>query len=273
MGILNGNQWDILHGDCFEIMKSLPDSSIDAIITDPPYHLTSIIKRFSKTNLSGKGTNEKRAKAGADSYARFSRGFMGQKWDGGDIAFRPDVWAECLRLFKPGGHLLAFGGTRTYHRMVCAIEDAGFEIRDCIAWVYGQGFPKSKKVALLIDKKLGCPNRGRAIPTASSYQATDREQKNKLTSNPEASGHYDARTTEGQQWEGWGTGLKPAMEPIVVAQKPREGTIADNVMKHGTGGFNIDGCRIGTEDVKINTWDDGAKPFGEGAGHKYSGRT
>jgi site-specific DNA-methyltransferase (adenine-specific) len=177
-----------------EAMKDLESDSVDACVTDPPYHLTSIVKRFGGTSLDSAGTNEARARAGADGMARLSRGFMGKIWDGGDIAFRPETWAEILRVLKPGGHLLAFSGTRTQHRMVCAIEDAGFDIREMIAWVYGSGFPKSHNL-------------------------------------------------DGD-WQGWGTALKPALEPITLARKPLTGTVAANVMQHGTGALNIDGCRV-----------------------------
>jgi site-specific DNA-methyltransferase (adenine-specific) len=190
----------------------MPDASIDSIVTDPPYEL----------------------------------GFMGKKWDASGIAYNVELWRECLRVLKPGGHLLAFGGTRTYHRMAVAIEDAGFEVRDSLHWVYGSGFPKSKNVALSIDKGEGHPNRGRAIPTASKYQASDKEEKNKLKSNKVET--YQAKSSNGKGWEGWGTALKPAHEPIVVARKPLSGTVAGNVLAHGTGALNIDGCRVAATD-------------------------
>jgi site-specific DNA-methyltransferase (adenine-specific) len=131
----------ILIGDARERLKELPAASIDSCVTDPPYHLTSIVKRFGAADAAP----VKAGKTGA--YARASRGFMGQTWDGGDVAFQPDTWAEVWRVLKPGAHLVAFSGTRTYHRMACAIEDAGFEIRDQLAWVYGSGFPKSHNQA------------------------------------------------------------------------------------------------------------------------------
>ncbi len=172
----------VLHGDSLEVLKTLEDNSVDSIVTDPPYEL----------------------------------GFMGKKWDNTGIAYNVELWKECLRVLKPGGHLLAFGGTRTYHRMTCAIEDAGFEIRDCIQWLYGSGFPKSHDISKAIDKKLGAKD-------------------------------------EAQQWDGWGTALKPANEPIVLARKPlSEKTIAENVLKWGTGGLNIDGCRIPTDETITN---------------------
>lgn len=187
----------------------MPDNSIDSVVTDPPYEL----------------------------------GFMGKSWDKSGIAFSPAVWQEVLRVLKPGGHLLAFSGSRTYHRMAVAVEDAGFEIRDQIMWIYGSGFPKSKNIALSIDKGEGLSNRGRAIPTASLYQASDTEEKNKLTSNKVPP--YEARTELSKSWVGWGTALKPAHEPIVVARKPLIGTVAENILAYGTGGLNIDGTRVG----------------------------
>lgn len=181
---------ELLKGDCRAVMDMLPAESIDACVTDPPYHLTSTVKRFGKPGSAP-------AQFGKDgAFARASRGFMGQEWDGGDIAFQPAIWAEVLRLLKPGAHLVAFSGTRTYHRMACAIEDAGFEIRDQLAWVYGTGFPKSHN-----------------------------------------------------QGDGWGTALKPAWEPIVLARKPSIGTVAQNRAQYGTGGINIEACRVSVDPV------------------------
>jgi len=155
----------LLHGDCLEVLRTLPDNSVDSVVTDPPYGLS----------------------------------FMGKKWDY-DVPCS-EVWAECLRVLKPGGHLLAFAGTRTQHRMAVRIEDAGFEIRDMIAWVYGSGFPKSHNLK--------------------------------------------------DDWQGWGTALKPALEPITVARKPLIGTVAENVLAHGTGAMNIDGCRVATNGERV----------------------
>ena len=138
-------------GDCLDVLASLPEASVDSVVCDPPYHLTSIQKRYSTTDINGEGTNETRARNRSDALGRLAGGFMGKLWDGGDIAARPETWAAVLRVLKPGGHLLAFSGTRTYHRMVCAIEDAGFEIRDQIGWAYGSGFPKSHDVSKGID--------------------------------------------------------------------------------------------------------------------------
>ncbi len=162
-------------GDCVEVMRTLPDSSVDAIVTDPPYEL----------------------------------GFMGKSWDASGIACNVGMWREALRVLKPGGHLLAFSGSRTYHRMVVAIEDAGFEIRDQVMWVYGSGFPKSRNIA-----------------------------------------EQDMGGEEAARWEGWGTALKPAHEPICVARKPLVGTVAANVLQFGPGALNIDACRVHGDDAQ-----------------------
>ena len=209
--MLEGNK--IYNMDCLEGMKLLDDNSVDSIVTDPPYEL----------------------------------GFMGKKWDSTGIAYNVELWKECLRVLKPGGHLLAFGGTRTYHRMTCAIEDAGFEIRDCIQWLYGTGFPKSHNISKAIDKRLGgTPKRGRFL--YKNGKTAGGERIGQLAGGAE---HYESipDTEQAQEWEGWGTALKPANEPIVLARKPiSEKTVAENVMKWGTGGLNIDGCRIPTKD-------------------------
>jgi len=201
----------ILHGNNLDILPTLPDNSVDSIVTDPPYEL----------------------------------GFMGKKWDSSGIAYSVELWTECLRVLKPGGHLLSFGGTRTFHRVAVAIEDSGFEIRDNIAWLYGSGFPKSLDVSKAIDKSagaerevLGKSNRhGGGKMTGSSFQVSPAVPDITAPSTPEA-----------EQWNGWGTALKPAHEPIIVARKPLEGTVAHNVLTHGTGALNIDGSRIGTDD-------------------------
>lgn len=203
-------------GDCIEKMKEMSSNSIDCIVTDPPYEI----------------------------------GFMNKSFDKTGIAHNIEMWKECLRVLKPGGYLLSFSATRTYHRMVCAIEDAGFEVRDCLMWIYGSGFPKSHNVGLGIDKYYGYENRGRAIPTASTYQASDIEEKNKLTGNKVDD--YVGKTELGKKYSGYGTALKPAYEPIVMCRKPFKGTVAENVIKYGTGAINIDACRVGegTGEVK-----------------------
>ena len=225
---------DLRQGDCLEVLKTIPDNSIDSVVTDPPYHLTSIVKRFGKEGSAP-------AQFGKDgAYSRASKGFMGKEWDGGDIAFRTDVWSECLRVLKPGGHLLAFSHSRTYHRMAVAIEDSGFDIRDQIMWIYGSGFPKSHNIGKAIDKIEG---NERVIGKSKGTFVSSGGQlngENTRTERFESKGNSD--------YEGWGTALKPAHEPIVMARKPlSEKSIAENVIKWGTGGINIDECRIGSE--------------------------
>jgi len=202
--------FEIVHADSLEFMGRMKNDCVDAIVTDPPYGLK----------------------------------FMGKEWDRG----LPGVpfWEQALRILKPGGYLQACGGPRTYHRLASAIEDSGFEIRDCLQWLFGSGFPKSHNVALGIDKQFGHGNRGRAIPTASTYQATDTDRENKLTANKV--GAYEPKTEAAAPWVGWGSALKPAYEPIVMARKPFKGTLADNVLTHGTGALNIDGCRVETDE-------------------------
>jgi DNA modification methylase len=201
----------VLHGNSLEVLKTLEDNSVDSIVTDPPYEL----------------------------------GFMGKKWDSTGIAYNVDLWKECLRVLKPGGHLLAFGGTRTYHRMACAIEDAGFEIRDCIQWIYGSGYPKSLDISKAIDKKLGAKREVVGKGQAGLAKGFSRDTGSHTVGYKEVYDITVPASPEAKQWEGWGTALKPANEPIVLARKPiSEKTIAENVMKWGTGGLNIDGCRI-----------------------------
>ncbi|MGR3177241.1 MAG: DNA-methyltransferase [Candidatus Anammoxibacter sp.] len=199
---------EILYGDSLEVLKTLENNSIDSIVTDPPYGLK----------------------------------FMGKKWDYNVPSV--EVWQECLRVLKAGGHLLSFAGTRTQHRMAVNIEDAGFEIRDMIAWVYGSGFPKSLNIGKAIDKMKGAEREKVVNPKAK--QQTKAIGTNVLGDYNAVDFIYpNAVTNEAKQYEGWGTAFKPALEPITVARKPlSEKTIAENVLKHGTGGINIDGCRV-----------------------------
>lgn len=206
----------IMEGDCRGVMSALPEEYVDAIVTDPPYDL----------------------------------GFMGKAWDKTGVAFDVDTWKQAIRVLKPGGHLLAFGGTRTYHRMATAVEDGGFEVRDMVQWLYGTGFPKSMNVGKAIDKAAGkeretgpvdpsragrLVNQGGEYETDAGWSAGNR----KVTIDPPA-------TPEAAQWEGWGTALKPACEPIILARKPLgEKTVAGNVLKWGVGALNVDGTRIG----------------------------
>jgi DNA modification methylase len=176
----------LIHGDMREKLADLADASVDSIVTDPPYHLTT-----GKKGGTGMASLNENSPAGR---SRIGTGFMGKKWDGGDVAFQSATWELLLRVAKPGAHLLAFGGTRTFHRIWCAVEDAGWEIRDTIMWLHGEGFPKS------------------------SNQDGD--------------------------WLGWGTALKPAFEPILLARKPLIGTVVENMMAHRVGALNIEACRI-----------------------------
>src|SRR5690625_3274985 len=226
---IGGTLPTIHHGDCIETMNAMPPESIDAIVTDPPYGL----------------------------------GFMGRKWD----ALPPSQeWAEaCYRVLKPGGHIAAFGGTRTWHRLAVAIEDAGFEMRDSLAWLYGSGFPKSHDVGKAIDKLAGAerevigfrPKANNSV-TSRQHHGTTEDGRTVDGRDAEKAAAYQARggftltapaTPEAQQWSGWGTALKPAFEPIVLARKPlAEKTVARNVLAHGTGAINVDACRIETDD-------------------------
>lgn len=222
----------LLHGDNREQLKHLADNSIDSIVCDPPYEL----------------------------------GFMGKRWDSTGIAYDVTVWTECLRVLKPGGHLIAFGGTRTYHRMTVAIEDAGFEIRDCIMWLYGSGFPKSLDVSKALDKQAGAERteyfkKPIAYPDSDCWSTPNKNSKgNNIGFDTQGAGNRKDMDGHGniisslpatdlaKQWHGYGTSLKPAVEPAVLARKPLIGTVADNVTTWGVGAINIDGCRIETTD-------------------------
>ena len=236
----------IIRGDCIEEMKLLKENSVDAIVTDPPYNLSSIVKRFGKKDSAP-------AQFGKDgSFSRLSKGFMGKEWDN-EIAFKTEIWIEALRVLKPGGFLLSFGGTRTYHRLVCGIEDAGFEIRDTIMWLYGSGFPKSLNIGKQIDKMQG--NEREVVDKGISGAKETHKTYNMAFEDGKTTslmgGEFDI-TKGNSEWEGWGTALKPACEPIVVARKPlSEKNVALNVLKWGTGGINIDACRVGTNGEKL----------------------
>jgi len=197
--------FELLHGNCLTVMAEMDDNTIDSIVCDPPYGLH----------------------------------FMQSKWDY-DVP-SVEIWKEALRVLKPGGHLLSFAGSRTYHRMAVNIEDAGFEIRDQIMWVYGSGFPKSLNISKAIDKAKGAERK--VVGYDSSKVRPNKENYAKRTA---------PATPEAKQWDGWGSALKPAHEPIVVARKPLIGTIVENVLEHGTGGLNIDGCRVGTNDKLVS---------------------
>ena len=217
----------VINADCIEHMNIMPPESVDSIVTDPPYHLTSIVKRFGKEGSAP-------AQFGTDgAYARASKGFMGKEWDGGDIAFRTEVWEAALRVAKPGAYLLAFGGTRTFHRMAVAIEDAGWEIRDTVMWVYGSGFPKSHNVGKGIDKAAGAEREvvghGRSGRNLSRNGHKGDMAIDELHQPPIAPDITAPATDAARQWAGWGTALKPAQEIIVVARKSSDDTVRDTI--------------------------------------------
>lgn len=243
----------LLLGDCREVMAGLEPESFDAVVTDPPYDLTSGKKGGTGERSLNLDSPYGRARIGTG-------GFMGATWDATGVAFDPETWRAVYRVLKPGGWVLAFGATRTWHRLVCAIEDAGFEVRDQAAaltgqdapglmWMYGNGFPKSLDVAKAIDKAAGAEREviatgeplRRMIPGArqnatGSWVKDDGREFVPTVTEP--------ATAEAAEWDGWGTALKPAWEPIAVARKPLAGTVAQNVLAYGTGALNIDGCRV-----------------------------
>ena len=242
-----GDGVELHHGDCLDILATLADNSIDAVVTDPPYGLEFMGKEWDAFKPSdAKGRRLDIPCSSADHPDAYLAGRPYQRWC--------TAWAtECLRVLKPGGHLLAFGGTRTWHRLTCAIEDAGFEIRDSIAWLYGSGFPKSLDVSKAIDKAAGAErevvgHKGGRYAYGFSEEARDHFRPygvSGFTADPNTIGQITAPATDAaKQWQGWGTALKPAHEPIIVARKPLQGTVAANVLAHGTGALNIDGCRV-----------------------------
>jgi DNA modification methylase len=227
----------LLLGDCLDKLKELEDNSVDSIVTDPPYGLSAA----PNSGKSSKG------------------GFMGKQWDY-DVP-SVEIWEECRRVLKPGGHLLAFAGSRTYHRMAVRIEDAGFEIRDMISWLYGSGFPKSMDISKQFDKRAGVEREVVGIKQ-NTYDGSVRNTDNHkspienasydgwgLNNSPHNTPQTVPVTDLAKEWSGWGTALKPAHEPVVMARKPlSEGTVVDNVQKWRTGGINIDESRIPTDE-------------------------
>lgn len=245
----------LLRGDCLAELRRIPDASVDSIVTDPPYGLSELKpQRIAQAIAAWLG--------GDRDHVPDARGFMGRAWDA--FVPPPAVWDECLRILKPGGHLLAFAGSRTQDLMGLSIRLAGFEIRDSIAWLYGQGMPKSMDVSKAIDKMHGAEReviasevRGKRLVPGSDADKGGRAWH--------AEGRPDyvhettaAATDDARAWEGWGTGLKPAHEPIIVARKPLAGTVAQNVLEYGTGALHIDATRIGDE-VRFNP-PDSTKP-------------
>lgn len=210
----------IHHASCLDWLAEYDGPLFDSCVTDPPYEI----------------------------------GFMGKKWDNTGVAFRPETWRAIYDVLKPGAHLVAFAATRTYHRMACAIEDAGFEIRDCLFWCYGAGFPKSHDVSKGIDKAAGAEREIVGPKFTADGRSRASEAGKGIAAKPLHGGGINGHandfetkpaTPEAEQWQGWGTALKPALEPICLARKPlSEKSIAANVLKHGTGAINIDGCRV-----------------------------
>jgi hypothetical protein len=251
----------ILVGDCREVLRDIPAHSLDSCATDPPYNLDTINKRFGSENAAA-------SQYGTDGlFQRQSRGFMGQEWDS-QVAFDPKTWAAVLRVLKPGSWVAAMGGDRTHHRLMVAIEDAGFEIRHCVCWCYGNGFPKSLDVSKAIDKHLGAKREvvGRRADQAAkplldirggNYNAVHKR-------GPiDCSAITAPASEEAAAWEGWGTALKPSVEFIVLARAPlSENSVAKNVLKWGTGAINIDACRLAT----------GAKKWSSEGGGGLGGR-
>ena len=244
----------LYHGDCLEALAAIPDCSIDLVLTDPPYglsdHRPSDVTACLQAWL-----------AGQEYRPRAKGGFMGRQWDAWVPG--PEVWRECLRVLRPGGHVLAFGGTRSMDLMSMAVRLSGFELRDAIgyahdgggapvaAWVYGSGFPKSLDVSKAIDKRLGAER-----PVVGTERVTNDIRGGAYGHDEERVG-FDRditapATPEAARWQGWGTALKPAWEPILIARKPLCGTVAENVLAHGTGALNVDSCRV--------EWPDGIAP-------------
>jgi len=229
----------ILRGDLVDVLPTLPAASFDACLCDPPYALND--KRPANSASPRKSSRE-----------RTRGGFMGMGWDAGIPG--PEIWTAVLRVLKPGAFLLAFGGTRTHHRLMCAIEDAGFEIRDCMMWLYGQGFPKSLDILKAIDKRAGAERQAAGTssgPNASRYTGdryTEKRQTRFGVVQDQPTATLPA-TDAAKLFDGYGTALKPAWEPIIVAMKPCEGTFAENAVKHGIAGLDIDGSRIGSEQI------------------------
>lgn len=217
-------EYKLYHGNMLDMLDEIEENSIDSIVTDPPYEL----------------------------------GFMGKDWDRSGIAYQKETWEKCLRVLKPGGHMVVFGGSRTHHRVACAIEDAGFEIRDCIMYLYGSGMPKSLNIGLAIDKKNGIDNR-----TGNLIKGQGVKDNSKNVMHLNCNEQYEERIAQ-NEWNGWGTQLKPAYEAIILARKPVESTIVDNVLKYGVGGLNIDECRLESIGKRqgVISFDD--KPSGTG---------
>ena len=262
-------------GDCLKKLRKLPDNSVDSIVTDPPYGLSFMGKKWdtfagevNPGRDGGKGNKGiiKGSGRGGKTQDRIKFKSLSNM---NMLAYMTPIFEECLRVLKPGGYILAFAGTRTQHIMAMSIEQAGFEIRDIVAWTYSQGFPKSVNVGKMIDKELGHVRKTKGAVKAGHEEFVGRKQQNFMKFSRESGGfdrpwmhdsekreayHYNMlpESKEAAQWEGWGSALKPAFEPITMARKPFDTTLAKNVLKYGTGALNIDGCRVSTSDVVTN---------------------
>ena len=217
----DNEQYKLYNGNMLDMLEVIEPNSIDSLITDPTYELN----------------------------------FMGKGWDNAGVSFQKETWEKCFQVLKSGGYLLAFGGSRTFHRIACAIEDAGFEIRDTIMWLYGSGFPKSMNIGLAIDKKNGVESivvgKSKSGSTSKAFNLNEQQRE---AGTGILAGEYDLKEAQ-NEWNGWGTALKPSFEPIIIARKPFKGSLVDNVMKYGVGGINIDECRVGTEKIYSLTKD------------------
>ena len=244
----------IIHGDCLEELKKLDDCSVDAVITDPPYGLSNTKPAQVADVLAAWATGD------TEKVPAKRGGFMGKDWD--SFVPPPAVWAECMRVLKPGGHMAVFAGARTQDLMGLSIRLAGFEIRDTLGWIYGSGFPKSMNVSKAIDKAAGAEREvaGRTKTPFKVDAAAHRGTSLQGSVNGDFSKQIDEdgyrytehtapATSEAARWDGWGTALKPAIEPIILARKPLDGTVAANVLEYGVGGLNIDACRVGMSDA------------------------
>lgn len=259
----------VFHGDALDVLPSFDADSLDAVITDPPYHLTT-----AKPGGSGLASANPNSPAGR---SRIGTGFNKTAWDAGDVAHRPQLWAAVLRVLKPGAHVLAFGGTRTFHRLAVAIEDAGFELRDTLGWIYGSGFPKSLNVSKAIDEQAGVerPVVGKIRKSVTGMYSGlgGAFGDDGFTRKPAVPATAPA-TDEAKAWDGWGTALKPAWEPIILARKPFPGPVVANVLTHGTGALNIGASQVeGAQGNGHRSHDDATSTPGYGGGFTLGGST
>lgn len=249
-----GGRVQFTQGEMLAVLRGLPDNHFDSVVCDPPYHLTSIVSRFSATSMDDETQTSDRTRKRADGFARLAGGFMGRAWDGGDVAFRVETWAEVLRVLKPGGYILAFSSSRTFGRMSVAIEDAGFVTHPMIGWIFGQGFPKAHNLSKQLDKDAGAERKvvAQGAPVKRMIPGADQNATGawiKDNGREYVPTKTEAATDAARQWDGWAYGaqsLKPALEPIYMGQKPfSEATGSKNVMRWGVGAVNVDGCRVG----------------------------